>query len=191
MQYFCNSSLSALANLQDLEGKTLKVAGIVSEAKHLVSNKNNKPFGFFTLEDYNGEYEFRLFDQDYLHYKAMMEKGWYLHITCTSEPSRYRPGEYQLKIKKIELLSNMWDTKAKGLLVNVALERIDERLLMELDALHKEHHGDKPLKIRIHSENLPQVDVMARKLCIKLEPRSVRRVKAIFKSKPEVLFQEN
>lgn len=191
MQYFCNNSLSALANLQDLEGKTLKVAGIVSEAKHLVSNKNNKPFGFFTLEDYNGEYEFRLFDQDYLHYKAMMEKGWYLHITCTSEPSRYRPGEYQLKIKKIELLSNMWDTKAKGLLVNVALERIDERFLMELDALHKEHHGDKPLKIRIHSENLRQVDVMARKLCIKLEPRSVRRVKAIFKSKPEVLFQEN
>ena len=186
MQHFCNTPLSALGNLEELEGRNLKVAGIVSEAKHLVSNKNNKPFGFFTLEDYNGEYEFRLFDQDYITYKALLDKGWYLYIQCTVEASRFRPGEFQIRIKKIDLLADVWENYTKGLIVDVPIERLNAQTFEELEALKKEFPGSQPLKLRLRADGLPESEVLARRLCIKLESKSVKKIRSIFKTKPVI-----
>jgi DNA polymerase-3 subunit alpha len=189
IQTFCNSNLNALGNLPELEGKVVKVAGIITEAKHLVS-KNNKPFGFFTLEDYNGEYEFRLFDQDYLKYKTLLEKGWYLHVTLRVERSRYKEGEFQERIQRIELLANVWDTFAKGLKVDLDVNQLDSSMLKDLEQLKRDHPGNRALRIRLTSPEMPPVEVLARNMLIGLDSKSVKRLRSIFKSRPEVIFNE-
>src|SRR5690606_670768 len=55
MEAFCTVSCSQLNEIESLLGRELKLGGIVSAVEHRTT-KTGKPFGKFTLEDYNGNY---------------------------------------------------------------------------------------------------------------------------------------
>ena len=52
---------------------------MVADLQHRTS-KNGKGFGFLTLEDYDGSYEFKLFGDDYLNYQKYMISGAFLYV---------------------------------------------------------------------------------------------------------------
>src|SRR5690606_21820428 len=58
----------------------IKVAGIVYKAEHLV-NKNGKPYGRMTIDDFNGSYNFMVTGNEYEKFTAFITKDLSLFIT--------------------------------------------------------------------------------------------------------------
>jgi DNA polymerase-3 subunit alpha len=57
INHVCNTTTSDLKDLQSLQGKGLKIGGMVTNFRHGTSKAGN-PYGIFTLEDYVGAFEF-------------------------------------------------------------------------------------------------------------------------------------
>jgi DNA polymerase-3 subunit alpha len=78
MEKFCTVTCNQMGELDSMLGRELKLGGIVSGVEHRTT-KTGKPFGKFTVEDYNGNYTFTLFGEDYLKFKNFMNTGWFLY----------------------------------------------------------------------------------------------------------------
>ncbi|HFS67168.1 MAG TPA: DNA polymerase III subunit alpha, partial [Flavobacteriia bacterium] len=52
IRYFCNGTVGVLHNLQNLIGRDISVAGIVTDVQHRVSAKSGKGWAMFTIEDF-------------------------------------------------------------------------------------------------------------------------------------------
>ena len=63
MKFLMNATLGDLKELDKHTGRELRFGGIVSSVQHRVSKKGN-PFGQFTMEDFNDNYQFYLFSQE-------------------------------------------------------------------------------------------------------------------------------
>ena len=191
IQSFCNGSLSDLNNLEELAGKTLKLAGMVTEVQHRMTQKSNKPFGSLTMEDYNGSFRFMIFGDDYIKYRALMETGWYLFLVVKVERNKYRDNDFEAKIVRIEFISDLWEKLAKGVKVNIDLESLNSSMIASLDQLKNTYPGKTPVRLHfIDKREEMEVPLLARKLCINLEQDSLRELKRVAKSKPTVIMHE-
>ncbi|MEZ4987137.1 MAG: hypothetical protein R2795_19205 [Saprospiraceae bacterium] len=60
---------------QHQQKSTIQLAGSVSAVRHMIS-KNGNGWGIFSVSDFDGELEFRLFGEDYQKFKHLLEPGW-------------------------------------------------------------------------------------------------------------------
>ena len=67
------------------------------------------------LEDYNDNYEFALFGDDYIKFRNLMVSGYFLHLKGTIEEKFRQPGNWDMRITAISLLSEMRDKFTKSL----------------------------------------------------------------------------
>ena len=74
------NGLSILEYMDPLRGKKLKFGGLVTNVEHRISQQG-RPWGMFTLEDYFGSHEFRLFSDDYLNFKNFMVDEWMVIVS--------------------------------------------------------------------------------------------------------------
>lgn len=146
---FTNKTLSHLNNLGDLKGSTFSIACIVNNADHRVSNKDNKPFGNFMLEDYNTQYELRLYGEEYLKFKHYFEKGAMLLITMNVTENRMKPGLFYKNIQKIELLADVRKNRLKQIKLNILLNDITPNIIQELSEAFKANPGDVNVKFNV------------------------------------------
>jgi DNA polymerase-3 subunit alpha len=63
IDYLTNGHLGLMVDLHAIKGRELRLGGIVSSVQHRTT-KTGKPFGQFTLEDFNDNHSFFLFSQD-------------------------------------------------------------------------------------------------------------------------------
>src|SRR5690554_1126272 len=82
LKYFCNTKLTNLNNLESFVGKQITVGGIITNIEHRVT-KNGKGWGVITLEDYDGSYEFRFFNDDYLKYRMYFNQNQFTYMRFT------------------------------------------------------------------------------------------------------------
>ncbi len=160
---FCNTPLSELANVEALQGKDVRVAGIVSTLAHRTT-KTGKPFGTLTIEDYNGNHTFFIFGDDYLKYKEYMMPDWYLYVSGRVVRQKWGDGRLEFKISSIELLNDLRDKKSKGLEVQIDIKELDLDIVDKLEMICKEHKGDCNLRLKIidRGENVA-ADALSRK----------------------------
>ncbi|MDR3189230.1 MAG: DNA polymerase III subunit alpha, partial [Prevotellaceae bacterium] len=141
MQQLTNCSTSGLGNLDALYGKSLKLAGLVTKATEFMT-KNNNPYGRLTLEDFSGSHEFTMFGNDYVTFKKYFEEGYSLFIHATVQERR-RFGappqgsesaarELELKITKIELLSEIMRQGIKKISATIDISDINGMFIDEL-----------------------------------------------------------
>ncbi len=160
---FCNTELSALTDVEALQGKEVKLGGIVSSFAHRTT-KTGKPFGTLTLEDYNSNHTFFLFGDDYIKFKEYLMQGWFLFVQGRVEAQRWGEKRLEFKVKNIELLSELRDKRSKGLLVNVRVQDISEELIDRFSTLCEENAGECSLKFNIiDPEDNIVVEMMSRK----------------------------
>ena len=90
-----------LADIDNMKGKTFKIAGIVTETMSMFDKLGNK-YGRFTLEDFTGSKEFMLFKQKYLDFKKYIdEPGSLLFLHCNYKLSRWKEGEYEIDYHRL------------------------------------------------------------------------------------------
>ncbi len=137
-------------------GNNLQIAGMISMAKHLIS-KNGNGWGIFELQDYNDTFEFKLFGEDYQKFKHILEEGKAIFVKGGFQHSNwYNNGGMEFKVKDIKLLEGIAENLTESITLNLAVDRLSEDMVNEIDHICKEHAGPHLLKIELidHSNRL-------------------------------------
>ncbi len=146
---YCNTNLGQLQDLTPYKGREVKIAGIASEAQHRVS-KNGKPFGSLTIEDYNGSLSMMFFSDDYLKYKSLLEKGYFLYIVGSIQARKWgNTDELEFKVTKVELLSELRSKLSNGIKIRLAVDALTEELIKEMEAIFTKHPGPEMIQLSL------------------------------------------
>ncbi|MEL4455577.1 DNA polymerase III subunit alpha [Lutimonas vermicola] len=150
IQYFCNARVDSLKNINQLEGKELAFAGIITDVQHRVS-KNGKPWGMFTFEDYSDAYEFRLFNEDYLKYRHFLIPNTFLYLKTVMRRA-WQNGDVRVQITTIQQLQDVLGKMAKKITLQVPIDGINEKAIHEFDEVFKKHPGNQHLNFLIFDQ---------------------------------------
>ena len=135
IKHYCTCSLGDLADLPSMNGRDFVAAGMVTSVMHLTT-KTGKPYGRFTIEDYNGSHEFVLFSKDYENFRRFLFEGYYLLIKGKVAPRIYNPNELETRIKEVT--------------VSVPVDELTEELVGRLSAAAKENRGQVILRFKVY-----------------------------------------
>ena len=152
---FCNATFDELNNSpDDLKGKDLTFAGIVSEAAERMSKKGNH-FGILTVEDYSEAGKFFLFGDTYLKFRRFLVEGAFLYIKGKMEPKRYAKSkeDTEFKIHKIELLNDVRDKLVKSVTVHVKTNLVNDDFIDRLSGVCESNVGDCSLRLVLVDED--------------------------------------
>ncbi len=137
----------SLANIENAKGRPVKIAGFVTMAEHRISKTGNG-WGKFSIQDYQGQLEIVLFNEDYQRHKFLFEQGAALFITGIYEQRRFN-GEWGFKIQDVRQLAGIADSLTQGITLRLALERITPELVETLDRICTENVGSHTFKIML------------------------------------------
>ena len=148
MRNMCKTQLSELQNLEALKGQEIAVAGMVISVQNLLT-KNGKPWGKFTLEDYNGTHEFTLFGKDYENFRKYLYTDYFLFIRGKVQPRPYNDKELEFKIVSMMQLSELSES-IKEMHVQLPVEEVTRTLIDELAARVRESKGQTVLRLNLY-----------------------------------------
>ena len=149
IRHMCKTQLSELDNLEAFRGQEIAVAGMVVGVQNLMT-KTGKPWGKFTLEDYNGTREFALFGKDYENFRKFLFTDYFLFVRAKVQPRPYNDRELELKILSMVQLQEMRDTMIKEIHVRLAIEEITNDLIRELTEKVRESEGSTLLHLNLY-----------------------------------------
>lgn len=132
-------------------GKTVRLAGFVSDAGHMVTKKGSK-FGRLTINDYSGHLEITMWENNYVQYSNFIDNGQKLMIQGVWQEHKYRPGVMEFMIQNISLLESVRKTMTKRLSLLVPLQKIDQDLVTFLAENAKVNPGTTDLSLVIVDE---------------------------------------
>lgn len=160
MQFFCNSNLNAMKVLPELVGKELTFAGVISSVSHMMS-KQNKPWGMFTLEDYDESHEFRMFGEEYLKFRHFLIPNTFVHCKVTVQQGWIdkktgKPRDPRLSFIQMQQLQDVMQHAAKNLTLEFSLNEVLESKIQTLKEVLDKHTGEQFLYINIrdHEEKI-------------------------------------
>jgi DNA polymerase-3 subunit alpha len=170
INHICNTTTVDLKDLNLLQGKVLKIGGMVTNFRNGTSKAGN-PYGIFTLEDYVGAYEFALFGKNYVEFGKYMIKDLYLYIHAVVQEKgadyKYNkpkdpniPNELELKIQKIEVFSDVKDKLISTLTLTIPLQQLTEDFAVELSEIVMKNKGNINLYIHVVDEFSPNKIVL-------------------------------
>ena len=179
IESFCNTSLSMLTNLEELEGKDLRMGGIVSSVESRMT-KTGKPFCKAVLEDYTGKFEFTFWSEDFMKFKSFLTVGYHLFVEGTAIRKTWGDQNLEVKIKSMELLNELGMKRTKGMQLTISPDALNSNLVSSIEKLCQEHEGKTPLYVRLKdtAENV-QVELLSRKFQIKPVDETVRGFKKL------------
>ncbi len=151
--HFVKHSLADLsANLNAFFNKDIVVGGIVTSANHRVS-KAGKPFGSFVLEDYQGTNEFMLFGNDYVNFRNYIGEGFPLLIKGKVQARFGQADSLEIKISKIELMSELKEKAFNNIKVKVGINNVNEKVMDNFEKLVKAFPGKCGLEFMIEDKD--------------------------------------
>lgn len=153
IQNFTNCALSELQDLQNVSGREISVAGLVSEVKHLMT-KTGRPWGSLVIEDYTDSYKFMLFGKDYEDFRKYLYEGYSLLIKGSVQPNPWRKDNMSLefKIKSIMFLNNVREELVNNLAIRMSLNDLDESIVEEIKEQTSRNKGKTPVKFYIYDD---------------------------------------
>lgn len=165
LEHFCNCNTQ---NVSTFKGKEVQLAGIVTASKTRQS-KHGKPFGLFTVEDYEGTLDLALFGEDFLKNQHMLQAGTFVYVTG-KVVERYNQADiWELRPRKLRLLSEVRDQMSKALQLHLPLTAVNEALITKLAQAITQHPGNCPLTVTVAApEEAMSVTLMANSYGIQL-----------------------
>eukprot|EP00540_Astrosyne_radiata_P000266 CAMPEP_0116822388 /NCGR_PEP_ID=MMETSP0418-20121206/240_1 /TAXON_ID=1158023 /ORGANISM="Astrosyne radiata, Strain 13vi08-1A" /LENGTH=1018 /DNA_ID=CAMNT_0004450495 /DNA_START=7687 /DNA_END=10744 /DNA_ORIENTATION=+ len=145
LDHFCNCNTK---NVLALRGREVRLAGLISVAKHRTS-KQGKSFGLFTLEDYEGTLPMALFGEDFLRNRHMLEEGMLVYVTGRVVARYNQADSWELKPQKLRLLSEIRDAMSKSLCVHLPVSQINTELITTLEKIFTQHSGTCSLVLQL------------------------------------------
>ena len=151
MKYVVNTPVAALNNLEQFSGRDVRFAGLVSDAKDIVSKKG-EPFGSMVIDDYSGSYRLQLYGDEYSNFRGFFKDNTFVYIKATVITRDYvdKSGNNRkytkLRIGAMMNLGGVLDRYATRLTFKVNLRDVDEAFCRQLSDLAGTHSGKVPLQ---------------------------------------------
>ena len=153
MNYFCNSKLEMLKNLDLYVGKTLAFGGIVSNVQRRIA-KNGKEWAIFNLEGYDESFEFKIFNEDYLnfhryllpnnfvYFKILIKEGWVNKDTGKKSDPR-------IQFTDAKQLQDILGIFAKKLIIHLNIKDLQTDLIHKLNTVFQANKGDNQVTFEV------------------------------------------
>ena len=147
MKNMCQNQLTELDHLEPLKDRDVAVAGVVVDVK-LLTTKDGKPYGRFTLEDYNGRHEFTMFNRDFTNFRQYIFMDNFLFIKGRVQKHPFRD-ELEYRINSISMLSDIQDS-IKELHISLSIDDITHSMIAGLSETVKKSKGKAVLYVNIY-----------------------------------------
>ena len=152
----CNLHMEQMNDLTQFENTDVRLGGIVTGLKRQGITKTNQPYGIVMVEDYTGSAEIALFGTDWAQWKGYLaQQGNLVYITGRVQGRQYRPDILELKIGKVEFLSDVKDKLIQSITITVDASKLESDDVAELSKqiLEMQH---KPQNMQADA---PSIDV--------------------------------
>lgn len=199
INHVCNTRASDLKDLAPLMGKQLRIGGMVTGIRHGTSKAGN-PFGIFTLEDYEGAFDFALFGNNYIEFGKYMIKDLYLLIHATVQERgadyKYRkpsnpndPVVPEIKIMKIEVLNEVKDKLVNNLTVTMPLDQLDDEFAVDMTDMVIQNKGNVNIYFNVIDQlTQNKVKLFARQCRVKIN-KDFYKMLSKYKDEGKIDFQ--
>ena len=167
LQHFTKNRLSGLnVDLTPYVGREVTVGGVVTMAEARIS-KNGKRWGTFTLEDFSGSYQFRVFSEEFLKFEHFFKESNFLYLRVLVKEGYpigdgTTRGEPRLQFNEVKLLQDVIESLSKKINLHFKAHELNPELIKVLQQRLKQHKGSKPLNITLHEKDL-QLTLKSRK----------------------------
>jgi DNA polymerase-3 subunit alpha len=135
-------------DLQAFKNRLIVFAGMVTSAEDKMT-QNNKPYGIFTIEDFEDTIELRLFSEDYLKFKHFITEGFFLLIKARVQQRFNSDSQYELKINNIMLLPEVLERETKEIKLRMPLHELSDKLINDFVIQVKKNKGNCRLSFQI------------------------------------------
>lgn len=144
----CTTTFAALKELDLLANREITLGGIVTGIKMGISKAGN-PFGIARMEDYSGAGEIALFGDDYARLQGYFQEGNALYITAKVEERRKRPGTFDLRVGRVEFLSDAKQNRLNAVTIEMHADEIREDQADELIEMLRKSKGQTQIFFNI------------------------------------------
>jgi len=147
MKYYCNTPLTIFQNQEELLNRDIAIGGIVTTVEHRVS-KNGKGWAMFSLEDYSGSFEFRVFGEEYLKFRHFLVPNSFLYIKVFCRKGWNN--DVRLTFGNMQLLQDILEEFSKKITLNFSIKDITELNVQKLSTILSKHKGTKNLNFTVY-----------------------------------------
>ncbi|MGC8864168.1 MAG: DNA polymerase III subunit alpha [Bacteroidales bacterium] len=157
---FCTHTLDELKNdLPKLIDKEIILAGIITEFREKTGS-NGKIFCNVTLEDWNDNLFFTLFQEDYLKFKHLIHPESYIMLRALVK-KRFNGEGTEIRVRSMMLLSDALDKLVDEITLMVSASAVNPTLTDFLENLIQKHLGEVPVFIRLE-DSLNRINLLFR-----------------------------
>jgi len=136
-------------NLDSFKNRQIIFGGMVTSAEDKMT-QNNKPYGVFTIEDFEDSMELRLFSEDYLKYKHFLTEGFFLLIYARVQQRYHSESQFELKISNIMLLAEVLERESKEIKLSVSLKNLSAELVEKIENSARKSKGECRLNFQVY-----------------------------------------
>jgi DNA polymerase-3 subunit alpha len=175
IKHFCTNNLSDLRNMNELLGKNIVVAGLISQAEEKVAKNGNRYCNFF-MEDYTGNYRQSLFAKDYMKFKNFLTVGYMILIYGKVIVPQWKreQTDAELVIDDIVLLSGARE-RIKNLTIKLSIDSVSDELINDLNACIKNNKGKTDLRfLVVNHEDRTGIELYSRSNSIHVSNELIR-----------------
>ena len=162
LKHVCNTNMKELEDLKALQGREeLTFGGMVVGLRKGMS-KRGDPYGIARIEDYSGAVEVPFWRNDWAVYQGFVQEKMFVFIHAKVEPNKWRPETLDLKINKVELMSDVKDSVIHKFTITLPLEEIDKSMVDGLTDICQKNPGNADLFVKIYDKEMNMsVDMMS------------------------------
>ncbi len=146
-----NYGITPINQLDEYKGRSIKIAGYLTDAGHMTTKKGSK-FGKFTINDYSGNFEIMLWEKSYVQYGNYLVNGQKLMLQGTYDEHKYRPGVMEFQISNILLLDEVRKVLTKKVTMTMPLQKVTDELVAFLHDNLKKYSGNTDVVIQVKDD---------------------------------------
>lgn len=144
----CTLGCEELESTDHRIGQEVTLGGIVTAVRRGQS-KAGKPYGIVKLEDFTGAGELPLFGENWARWGSYLAEGSSVFITARIDPHKWKPGESEIRIGRIEYLSDVKESRLTRITLVCTLSDLDETLANEICTQIEASPGKCELLLRV------------------------------------------
>ncbi|HEV7349574.1 DNA polymerase III subunit alpha [Telluribacter sp.] len=182
---FCNCTLDRVMEIPEGErnpvffGKEISVGGIVTSAQERIS-RNGNPFMIFKVEDYRGSMEMLLGGEEFVRLGNYIQPGRFLYIKGKVQNRWKQEDQFEFKPISIQLLTEIRDKMCKEIKVQLSLDQIDDRFVLNLNEAINNHPGSCSLTMTVvDPETRMEVQMLSRRFRVSASNEFFNGLKAL------------
>ena len=168
MKHFSSAPLTVLSDLEPLVNRELSFGGIVNGVDHRITQKG-KGWAIFQLEDFNDQYEFKIFGEEYLKFRHFLLPNGFIRLRVkVVEGWRNREtgkvGAPRMQFVAFEMLQDTLANNVKRLTLQLELQQLTTERIQQIGDIVQSHKGDKTLMVDVfHTQEEIKLTLPSRK----------------------------